>query len=86
MLLGKEKARLKESINRHASWLRIYALKLTTGIYIITGEAIKLTATMQERQHTLVELQKMENIRNFLISESLSSIKSVLRVYHRTEP
>ena len=67
MLLGKEKVRLKERIKHHPSWLRIYALKLTSGIYIITGRAIKLTATMQERQHTLIELQKMENVRNFLI-------------------
>lgn len=50
---------------------RFYALKLTSGIYIITGGAIKLTATMQERQHTLVELQKMENVRNFLINENI---------------
>lgn len=71
MLLGKEKARLRERIRSHASWLRIYALKLTSGIYIITGGAIKLTATMQERQHTLVELQKMENARNFLINENI---------------
>lgn len=70
-LLGKEKARLKERINNHASWLRIYALKLTSGIYIITGGAIKLTATMQERQHTLIELQKMEHVRNFLINENI---------------
>ena len=58
VVLGKEKARLKERIGNHASWLRIYALKLTSGIYIITGGTIKLTATMQERQHTLNELQR----------------------------
>ena len=71
MLLGKEKARLKERIKQHPSWLRIYALKLTSGIYIITGGAIKLTATMQERKHTLTELQKLEKVRNFLISENI---------------
>ena len=59
MLLGKEKARLRNT-PRHASWLRIYAIKLEPGIYIITGGAIKLTRTMQEREHTLVELARME--------------------------
>lgn len=54
MLLGKEKARLRNN-PRHASWLRIYAIKLEPGIYVITGGAIKLTRTMQEREHTLVE-------------------------------
>ncbi len=71
MLLGKEKARL-DNRKRHASWLRIYAIKLSQGIYIITGGAIKLTATMQERKHTLNELEKMEQVRNFLISENIA--------------
>ena len=68
MLLGKEKARIKERPN-HASWLRIYAIKLEPGCYIITGGAIKLTRTMQEREHTLRELNKMEIVRNYLINE-----------------
>ena len=78
MLLEKEKARLKERIRHHPSWLRIYALKLTSGIYIITGGAIKLTTTMQERQHTLIELQKMENVRNFLINENIIDNESFI--------
>ena len=57
MLLGKEKARIKER-PQHASWLRIYAIKLEPGCYIITGGAIKLTRTMQEREHTLNELNQ----------------------------
>lgn len=67
ILLGKEKAKIKER-PQHASWLRIYAIKLEPGCYIITGGAIKLTRTMQEREHTLNELNKMEQVRNFLIS------------------
>ena len=68
--LGKEKAKLKQQL-RHSSWLRIYAIKLATGVYIITGGAIKLTATMQEREHTQAELVKLEQVRNFLLSESI---------------
>lgn len=67
MLLGKEKAKVKNR-PRHASWLRIYAIKLEPGCYIITGGAIKLTRTMQEREHTLAELNKMEAVRSFLLS------------------
>ena len=66
MLLGREKGRP----NRR-SWLRLYAIKLNVGIYIITGGAIKLTRTMQEREHTLQELEKMEKVRNFLIREGV---------------
>ena len=46
----------------------IGAIKLEPGCYIITGGAIKLTRTMQEREHTLNELNKMEQVRNYLIS------------------
>ena len=67
MLLSKEKARIKNR-PQHASWLRIYAIKLEPGCYIITGGAIKLTRTMQEREHTLKELNNMELVRNYLIS------------------
>lgn len=47
--------------------VRIYAIKLEPGCYIITGGAIKLTRTMQEREHTLIELNKMEAVRNYLL-------------------
>ena len=70
MMLGKEKARLRNR-PRHASWLRLYAIKLSAGMYIITGGAIKLTRTMQERAHTLAELQKMEKVRQYLIDNNV---------------
>lgn len=73
MVLGKEKAK-GFRISGHPSWLRLYALKLEPETYVITGGAIKLTHTMGERQHTLMELQKMENVRNFLITEGVSDL------------
>ena len=69
-ILGKEKARLKNLIG-HSSWLRIYALKLAKGVYIVTGGAIKLTATMHEREHTAAELVRIEKVRNFLLDEKI---------------
>ena len=70
ILLGKEKAKLKRN-NNHTSWLRIYAIKLTTGVYIITGGAIKLTLKMDEREHTREELIKLELVRSFLLNENI---------------
>lgn len=70
VLLGKEKAKGKFT-NRHPSWLRIYAIKLTDGFYLINGGAIKLTKTMQEMIHTLDELRKMEEVRNFLLANNI---------------
>ena len=69
-MLEKMKAR-GERTNRHDSWLRIYAIRLTDGKYIITGGAIKLTATMQERPHTQAELEKIEKVRRFLLDEGI---------------
>ena len=68
VVLGKEKAKGGQR-RGHGSWLRLYAIRFQKNSYLITGGAIKLTRTMQEREHTLAELQKLELVRNFLISE-----------------
>lgn len=70
MVLGKEKAKLKRTV-RHSSWLRIYAIKLSQGVYVITGGAIKLTLKMEERDHTKAELKKLEKVRRFLLNEDI---------------
>lgn len=70
MRLGREKARLKDR-PKHASWLRIYAIKLNPGIYVVTGGAIKLTRTMEEREHTLKELVKLEKVRQYLVASNV---------------
>ena len=67
--LGKEKAKGRGT--HHSSWLRIYAIKIEDGIYVVTGGAIKLTATMSERTHTLAELAKMEMVRNYFIDNGV---------------
>lgn len=69
-MLQKEKARLKREFG-HSSWLRLYAIKLTAEVYIITGGAIKLTATMQEREHTRKELAKIDKVRRYLLEEGI---------------
>lgn len=63
--LTREKAR-KWNRSRHASWLRIYAIRLEPNVYIVTGGAIKLTRTMQEREHTLIELEKLRRCKEYL--------------------
>ena len=70
MMLQKEKARLKRKYG-HSSWLRLYAIKLIQGNYSITGGAIKLTATMQEREHTRQELVKIDRVRRYLLEEGI---------------
>lgn len=70
MMLGKEKAKLKRTV-RHSSWFRIYAIKLSQGVYVITGGAIKLTLKMEERNHTKAELAKLDKVRRFLLNEDI---------------
>lgn len=45
--------------------------QINSGVYIITGGAIKLTATMQEREHTRKELVKMDKVRRYLLEENI---------------
>lgn len=78
-LLGREKAKGRHKI--HASWLRLYAIRLDSGRYVITGGAIKLTATMQEREHTLEELRKLNKVRDYFISEGIFDSYG-LEAYH----
>ncbi|MBP5717077.1 MAG: hypothetical protein J6W69_08165 [Bacteroidales bacterium] len=63
--LTREKARNWDR-RRHPSWLRVYAIRIEPNVYIVTGGAIKLTATMQERRHTQRELDKLNACRDYL--------------------
>ncbi|MCM1440178.1 MAG: hypothetical protein NC131_13395 [Roseburia sp.] len=63
--LTREKVR-NWNRNRHASWLRIYAIRLEPNVYVVTGGAIKLSRTMQEREHTAHELEKLNHCKAFL--------------------
>ncbi|GAB5526271.1 MAG: hypothetical protein Roseis2KO_41430 [Roseivirga sp.] len=47
------------------SFLRIYAVRFNE-TYVITGGAIKLTNTMQERPHTKAELIKLNKVCDYL--------------------
>ena len=74
-LLSKEKAK-GHRISDHASWLRLYAIRFEHNSYLITGGAIKLTRTMAEREHTNQELTKLEQVRQYLLSNEVSDLNS----------
>lgn len=73
MFLSRHKARNWNRSN-HNSWLRIYALKLEDGIYIITGGAIKMTKKMQDDIITEEQLNKINNCRRFLKHEQICDV------------
>lgn len=68
----KDFQKQKAKGNQHKTWLRIYAIKFFEG-YVITGGAIKLTKTMQEREHTQLELSKMQIVRDALKLNEVSN-------------
>ena len=70
LTLGRDKA-YGSGGYRHQSWLRIYAIKIEPGVYLVTGGAIKLTVKMEERSHTLEELAKLERVRNYLLDNGV---------------
>lgn len=76
MTLSREKAK-GNRLSSHNSWLRIYAIKLESNIYLVTGGAIKLTHLMSDRQHTLDELAKMESVRNYLLENGIIDYDSL---------
>lgn len=69
-----ELTRSKATGHNQRSWLRIYAIKLQANVYAVTGGAIKLTRTMQERAHTQQELNKLNRCRDYLREQGISDI------------
>jgi len=51
------------------SWLRIYAIRIKANLFVVCGGAIKLTPTMNDRDHLKMELKKLEFTRNYLQGE-----------------
>jgi Rad3-related DNA helicase len=63
------------------SWLRIYALRIEKDVYAVTGGAIKLTHKMNEREHTLKELDKIEKCREYLIHEGIIDKEGITEAF-----
>ena len=75
--LTREKARNWDRID-HASWLRVYAVRLEKNVFVVTGGAIKLTRSMQERPHTQEQLEKLNSCRQFLLDNGVFDADSFI--------
>lgn len=75
--LNLPKQKLKR---RKQEWLRIYAVKIESKYYVITGGAIKQSQSMDGHPDTLKELTKLEQCRNFLIQEGIVDIEGFLEL------
>ncbi|WP_221393733.1 hypothetical protein [Dyadobacter sp. NIV53] len=57
------------------SWLRIYAVRLNYDFFIISGGAIKLTKSMNERNHLKKELKKLDTLVRFLKELNIETVE-----------
>jgi len=55
-----------------ASWIRIYALKVESEFYIITGGAIKQSLKMDGHPDTKKALRKLESVKTFLLQQGIT--------------
>jgi hypothetical protein len=53
------------------SWLRVYAVEIASNLYVVSGGAIKLTQTMNNREHLKEELKKLKLTIEYLKSVGL---------------
>lgn len=42
------------------NWLRLYAIRIDKNFFVVSGGAIKLTKKMGDRNHTQLELDKLD--------------------------
>lgn len=68
-VLQKSKAKIRTQ--GRSSWLRLYAIRVAPNLFVITGGAIKLTHRMEEREHTRVQLEKLEKVKRYLADQGL---------------
>ena len=52
-------------------FLRVYAIRIESNCFLITGGAIKLKRTMQEHPETMKELNKLHQVKSFLVDEGI---------------
>lgn len=69
-LFQTSKARLHSE-----SWLRLYAIRMEAGAFVITGGAIKLWHFMDEHSSTIEQKQRMKNVRDYFREERIFRIE-----------
>lgn len=55
-------------------WIRLYAIKVESQYYIITGGAIKQSQKMDNHPDTKRQLAKLERVRDYLLEQGITDI------------
>ena len=78
--IRKEKTSVK-SRQFPKPFLRIYALRISQDLFIVTGGAIKLTQTMQQHADTKRELERISQAKDFLTSKGITTADDLIYYY-----
>lgn len=70
-----EKDKVKGTI--YPSWLRIYAIRVSANVFVVSGGDIKLTKTMNDREHLITELKKLELTKEYLTDDENDNLDIV---------
>lgn len=73
---NRYKHKIKETKNNR-NWLRIYAIRIEKNVFVITGGSIKLWERMDEDDATIIELEKIKMVKNFLAEEFICDLESL---------
>lgn len=71
--LSQEKTRGRQ----HNGWLRVYAVRVSPDVYIITGGAIKIWQMMDDDETTRIELRNLNRVTNWLREEGIIDAASL---------
>jgi hypothetical protein len=70
----------KAKADWYKNWLRVYAIRIDPGVFLITGGAIKLTKQMSAAAHTKTELIKMKRCLDYLNEQSILDIEGFIEL------
>jgi hypothetical protein len=57
-----------------SNWIRVYAIKLESKYYVITGGAIKQSQIMQDHLETLVQLNRLKMVKAYFEEQGILDI------------
>jgi hypothetical protein len=57
-----------------SNWIRIYAIKLESKYFVITGGAIKQSQIMQDHYETVVQLNRLKMVKAYLEEQGILDI------------
>ncbi|MES2681053.1 MAG: hypothetical protein V4635_14260 [Bacteroidota bacterium] len=61
------------------SWLRVYAIRIESNCYLVTGSMIKLKAKMQENKDGLNQLKNIKFVKEFLEKNRLKTKNDIIK-------